>query len=347
MSRSLLHIVLAIVVAQVSSIAFADEASRAVLKSEFIADDMPTPSCHASTIAQSGDVLVAAWFGGKAERDPSVGIWVARDEGTGWAKPVEVANGVWGDGKRYACWNPVLFQPSRGPLLLFYKVGPSPSKWWGMMTTSEDHGATWAKPTQLPEGILGPIKDKPFELADGTILCPSSTEGAQGWRLHMEWTKDLGKTWEKSGPLNDGKEFGAIQPTILKLTGGDLALVCRSEQGKILYARSKDQGRTWSPLAALEVPNPNSGIDAVTLADGRHVLVYNDTPKGRTPLKVAVSDADGDGVAWRNVLTLESQPGEYSYPAIIQTADGRVHITYTWKRLKVRHVVLDPGQLGK
>jgi predicted neuraminidase len=345
MSRFLLHIVLAVVVAQVSSIAFADETSRAVLKSEFIADEMPTPSCHASTIAQSGEVLVAAWFGGKAERDPSVGIWLARDEGKGWGKPVEVANGVWGDGTRYPCWNPVLFQPTRGPLLLFYKVGPSPSKWWGMMTTSDDHGATWGKPVRLPQGILGPIKDKPFELPDGTLLCPSSTEGAQGWQLHMEWTKDLGKTWQKSGALNDGKEFGAIQPTILKLKGGDLALVCRSKQGKILYARSKDQGRTWSPLAALAVPNPNSGIDAVTLADGRHVLVYNDTPEGRTPLNVAVSDEDG--VAWKNVLTLESQPGEYSYPAVIQTPDGRIHITYTWRRLKVRHVVLDAGRLGK
>jgi predicted neuraminidase len=111
----------------------------------------------------------------------------------------------------------------------------------------------------------------------------------------------------------------------------------------VLSATSRDAGQTWSELTPLDVPNPNSGIDAVTLADGRHVMVYNDTPRGRTPLNVGVSS---DGVRWANVLTLEKEPGEYSYPAVIQTADGKLHLTYTWKRLKVRHVVLDPGKLN-
>jgi predicted neuraminidase len=286
--------------------------------------------------------MLAAWFGGKAEGDKSVGIWMARDTGSGWSKPVEVANGDWEDGKRYPCWNPVLFQPAKGPLILFYKVGPSPSKWWGMMTTSADAGVTWVKASKLPEGILGPVKNKPVELAGGTLLCGSSTEGPEGWRLQVEWTRDLGRTWDKTPPLNDGKEFGAIQPSILRLGEGVVGLVCRSKQGKVLFAKSRDAGQTWSPLAALEVPNPNSGIDATTLADGRHLMVYNDTPRGRTPLNVAVST---DGVAWRNALTLESQPGEYSYPAVIQTRDGRVHVTYTWRREKVRHVVIDPAKL--
>lgn len=316
----------------------------AVIKTEFIADDMPTPACHASTIAQSGETLVAAWFGGKAEGDASVGIWLSRNGGNGWSQPLEVASGQQGDGKRYPCWNPVLFQATDGPLLLFYKVGPSPSTWWGMMSTSTDSGASWSPPAKLPDGMLGPIKNKPIEVAQGKILCPSSTEGAEGWRLEMEWTRDLGKTWQKTPPLNDGKTFSAIQPSILRLGNGELGLVCRSKQGKVLSARSKDAGRTWSELVALEVPNPNSGIDAVTLADGRHLMIYNDTPRGRTPLNVGVSV---DGMAWRNVLTLESAAGEYSYPAVIQTRDGRVHVTYSWKREKVRHVVLDVAQLGK
>jgi predicted neuraminidase len=341
MNRHLLGILLVVVMGQFSLRALAEGDNEGVLVSEFIADDMPTPSCHASTIAQSGEGLIAAWFGGKAEGDKSVGIWLSRHDGQRWDKPAEVANGEWANGKRYPCWNPVLFQPSRGPLMLFYKVGPSPSKWWGMMMTSSDRGRTWAKAIKLPDGILGPIKNKPVELADGTIFCPSSTEGSQGWRLEMEWTGDLGKTWQKTLPLNDGKMFGAIQPSILKLQGDELGLVCRSKQQKVLYARSKDQGRTWSALAELDVPNPNSGIDAVTLADGRQVLVYNNTPRGRTPLNVAVSK---DGVAWMNVLTLESESGEYSYPAVIQTRDGRVHVTYTWKRQKVKHVVLDAGR---
>jgi predicted neuraminidase len=313
----------------------------AVVMSEFIADEMPTPSCHASTIVQTSERLVAAWFGGKAEGDKSVGIWLARHDGQRWGKPTEVANGEWTDGKRYPCWNPVLFQPKAGPLMLFYKVGPSPSTWWGMLMTSTDAGVTWSKPEKLPEGILGPVKNKPIELAGGTILCGSSTEH-DGWRLHVEWTRDLGKTWDKTGPLNE-KSLGAIQPAFLRLPDGGLGMVCRSQRaGKVLFTKSADMGRTWGELTAISVPNPNSGIDALTLADGRQLMVYNHTPKGRTPLNVGLSDT---GMKWANVLALETAAGEYSYPAVIQAADGTVHVTYTWKRQKVRHVVLDPTKL--
>ena len=319
----------------------AGAADTPIVTSEFVADDMPTPSCHATTIVETGGHLIAAWFGGKREGDPSVSIWVARHDGQQWGKPTEVANGEWpADNKRYPCWNPVLFQPKAGPLMLFYKVGPKPSSWWGMLMTSTDNGATWSKPEKLPEGILGPIKNKPIELAGGTILCPTSTEN-DGWRLHVEWTRDFGHTWDKTGPLND-KEISAIQPSFLRLSDRTLGLVCRSKSGKVLFATSDDMGRTWSKVTPLDVPNPNSGIDAVTLAEGRHLMVYNDTPKGRTPLNVGLSK---DGKTWANVLALETEAGEYSYPAVIQTADGKIHITYTWKRQKVRHVVLDPAKL--
>jgi predicted neuraminidase len=321
--------------------AWCEAQNPAILKSEFIADDMPTPSCHASTIAESGNTLLCAWFGGKAEGDPSVGIWLSRNEGKGWIKPAEVATGQTDD-KRYPCWNPVLFQPSHGPLMLFYKVGPQPSKWWGMKMISKDNGQTWSNPEKLPEGILGAIKNKPIELSTGAILCPSSTED-HGWRLHIEWSTDLAETWSKTAPLNDVKKFNAIQPSLLKLQDNTLALVCRSQQGKILSAKSKDAGQTWTELEPLDLPNPNSGIDAVTLKNGRHILVYNNTPSARTPLNVAFST---DALHWKDMLTLESTPGEFSYPAVIQTNDGHIHITYTWKRQKIRHVVLDAKLLG-
>jgi predicted neuraminidase len=306
--------------------------------SEFIYDDPPTPSCHASTIVESNGKILAAWFGGKDEGDVSVGIWLAHYADGKWTKPTEVATGRSDDGKKYPCWNPVLFQPKAGPLMLLYKVGPSPSRWWGMLITSTDNGQTWSKPQRLPEGILGPIKDKPIELADGTIVCGSSTEH-QGWRLHVELTRDQGKTWTKTEALNDGKEFAAIQPAFLVHGPADLQLLCRSKSGNILTARSKDAGQSWTPLMKTDLPNPNSGIDAVTLKDGLHLVVYNHTRKGRSPLNVAVSK---DGQTWTQAITLESQPGEYSYPAVIQSADGNVHITYTWKREKIRHVVLSP-----
>ena len=94
---------------------------------------------------------MAAWFGGTRERDPDVGIWVSRSDGSQWSAPAEVANGVQPDGKRHPCWNPVLFQPSKGPLLLFYTVGPSPDTWWGMVRTSSDEGRTWSPVATVAE----------------------------------------------------------------------------------------------------------------------------------------------------------------------------------------------------
>lgn len=325
------------VVLLVCTTAFGDDQQTVpgIVRSEFIYEEAPFPECHATTLAEARSGIVAAWFGGTYEKHPDVGIWFARRTDSGWSTPVEVVNGVVNDQLRYPCWNPVLHVADNGDLMLFYKVGPSPSEWWGMLVVSSDDGKTWQEPQRLPEGILGPIKNKAVRLKDGRLLCGSSTEH-DGWRVHMEWTSDGGKTWEKTQPLNDGKEFGAIQPTILQLGDGQLKILCRSQGvGKILEATSKDGGKTWSPLVPNELPNPNSGIDAVTLSDGRHLLVYNHTPRGRTPLNLAISD---DAVTWRSLGALETEPGEYSYPAIIQSRDGNIHLTYTWKRERPRYV---------
>jgi len=317
------------------------QSSPAILKSEFIYERAPFPSCHASTIVETSRGLVTAWFGGTAERNPDVGIWLSRHEGGTWTAPVEVANGVQSPSLRHPCWNPVLFQPKTGPLLLFYKVGPSPSTWWGMLMTSDDAGKTWSAPRRLPDGILGPIKNKPVQLPNGDLLCPTSSEH-DGWRVHFERTSDLGKTWQVIGPVNDGKEFGAIQPSILFHEGGRLQALGRTRQGKVFEVWSDDGGKSWGKLTATPLPNSSAGTDAVTLADGRHLLVYNHTARGRTPLNVAMTK---DGRSWSAAVVLESEPGEYSYPAVIQTRDGLVHTTYTWKRQRVQHVVLDPAKL--
>lgn len=313
-----------------------------LLKSELIYESAPFPQCHASTIVETKNGLVTAWFGGTREKAPDVGIWSSRLEEGKWTAPVEVADGIESPAKRYPCWNPVLFRPKTGPLLLFYKIGPSPDSWWGMLRTSEDGGKSWSQARRLPEGIFGPIKNKPVQLANGDILSGTSSEHA-GWRVHFERSSDLGLTWQATPAVNDGKTIGAIQPSILFCADGKLEAVGRTRQGKIFEIQSPDQGKTWSKMSLTALPNPNAGTDAVTLKDGRHLLVYNHTAKGRSPLNVAVSK---DGQSWQAALVLEDELGkEFSYPAVIQTSDGLAHITYTWKRQRVKHAVVDPARL--
>ena len=320
-----------------------------ILKDEFIFEQAPYPSCHAATIAETPDGLVAAWFGGTNERHPDVGIWVSHYQNGAWTEGVEVADGVQNDTLRYPTWNPVLFQIPGEDLLLFYKVGPSPSKWWGMIKRSGDGGRTWSEGEKLPEGFIGPVKNKPILLPNGNLICAASTEG-DGWQVHFEISSDNGKTWRKTDPINSTSVYNIIQPSILTHPDGRLQILCRSKNAVLATAWSDDQGETWSLVRDSGLPNNNSGTDAVTLADGRQLVAYNHvkTPIGankghRTPLNIAISY---DGLHWHAALVVEdSDIGQYSYPSVIQSSDGLVHLVYTWRRERIKHVVIDPKKL--
>jgi predicted neuraminidase len=336
-------VVLAILPAAASS---AGPPADPVIARKFVYERAPFPSAHASTIVEAASGIVAAWFGGTAEKHPDVGIWVARRGARGWSAPVEVARGTGRDGRPVPCWNPVLFQPSRGPLVLFYKAGPSPNEWWGLARTSGDGGRKWSGEIPLPPGVLGPIRAKPVELERGVVLAGSSTED-HGWVVHMErWTPPglaSPEAWERGPALNDAARFEAIQPTLLVHSPTEIQALCRSRQKVITEVWSRDGGRTWGPMAATTLPNPSAGIDAVRLADGRFLLAYNPTSSGRGTLALAVST---DGREWRKAVVLEDDgAGEYSYPALVQARDGRVHLTYTWRRERIRHVALDPAAI--
>lgn len=319
-----------------------------VVSDSFIFDPGYIPSVHASTIAETPSGLVVAFFGGQYEGAPDVGIYVSKSNKEGWTKPVKVAEGTMDGDRRKACYNPVLFRYPDGELILFYKIGKNVQDWKGYLIRSVDDGQTWSQPETLPDGFLGPIKNKP-ELIGDKLICPSSTED-NGWQVHFEFTEDRGKTWRKTEPVNS-KPWNIIQPSIIKLKNGDLQVICRSQDEHLISSFSSDEGETWSDPVSLYVPNNNSGTDAVTLSDGRHLLIYNHVKakqsayvdKARTPLNLAVSD---DGITWRASAILEdSSIGEYSYPSIIQGDDGSVHIVYTWRRKNIRYVKVDPFKL--
>jgi predicted neuraminidase len=319
-------------------------AAAAAQTVEFVADPAPTASSHASTIVEldNGDLL-AAWFGGTREGAADVAIWGARRQASGWAPAAVLVREP-----QIAAYNPVLFHSGDGLLWLYYKFGPSPSQWSAGRLFSRDAGNTWSAPEHLPAGLYGPIRAKPLVLSGGVILSGTSVESYGTWACWIERSTDNGRTWTRIGPIaappglasaapHAGESYGIIQPSLIHMDGAHVRLYARSTQaiGRIAVADSLDNGLTWSEVKATSLPNPNSGIDAVRLRDGRIVMVYNRSTTERTPLVLAVSP---DGADWRDFHELENGPGEYSYPALIQARNGDLLIAYTWKREKVRFV---------
>ena len=306
--------------------------------SNFVFREAPFASCHASTIVEAGEGhFLCAWFAGTREGQPDVGIWLAEGDGSTWSEPRQVASDP-----EQPCWNPALFRTRDGEVLLFYKAGPNPSNWSGVLKRSHDEGQTWGEPEWLPAGILGPIKNKPAQLPSGEIICGSSVESYRLWGCWCEITPDAGRTWSKHGPINvPGHPYGIIQPAVVPLSDTTIRFLCRSRSMKrVVSSISHDAGRTWSEAARTDLPHPGSGIDAVALRDGRVALIYNHTELARHPIHLAFS-SDG-GESWAPPLTLEDLDGELSYPAIIEASDGRLHMTYTWRRERIRHVIVEP-----
>ncbi len=305
-----------------------------IIKSGMIYETASFPSCHASTLVETDDGLLAAWFGGTREKHPDVCIYSSSLTDGVWSAPELIADGIINETLRYPCWNPVLYRRDNGDIILYYKVGPSPQEWWGMYKISGDNGQSWSSATRIPSDMLGPIKNKPVKLKRGTIIYPTSFETPAKWNIYIERSDQDLKNWERIEIDNNG--FNTIQPAILFHKKGKIQMLCRSREKSVVETWSDDNGNTWTPLKATSVINNNSGLDAVSLSKNLHLLVCNPIEKGRNKLALLVSP---DGVKWSEAVMLEDQPeGEFSYPAIIRGKDGSVHLTYTYNRRTIKYV---------
>jgi predicted neuraminidase len=327
---------------------------RSTQKEFVFEDERNFASCHASTLVvlENAEVL-AAWFGGTAEKNSDVAIWIARrDNAKGWTQPSVVA-----DEEGIAHWNPILFQGEDGRLFLFYKVGHEISDWFTRVMVSTDGGYTWSEARELVPGDnrggRGPVKNKPILLKNGGIAAPASIEGPDPehegkdiWEAFVDLSDDNGETWLPSAnvPMDYdalvGQQYsrakGVIQPTLWE-SGQQLHMLLRSTEGWIYRSDSDDGGATWSPAYSIGLPNNNSGIDLVAMDNGALALVYNpvqgySTRSARSPLSVIFSKDNGS--TWGDEFILEQEEGEYSYPAIVAQSD-KLHITYTWKRERI------------
>lgn len=313
--------------------------------STYISKEPLTTNSHAATLVEyKPNEIMASWFGGSYEGAKDVGIYTSVNKHGTWTAAELVVKPPVIEGDTLACWNPVLFKSSKTKkLYLFYKVGKNPREWFGSMLTSLDNGTTWSAPKYLPEGFLGPIRNKAIEINPGIILCGSSTESIENnqWRAHLEIYNEVTDNWSKIEIPND-KGYDIIQPTILVHSPKKMQLLFRSKHNKLITSWSNDNGKTWSNAEKINVVNSNSGIDALSLSNHSFLLVNNpllqgkDWFNGRNVLDIEYSK---NGIKWEKLFDLENQKeGEFSYPVIIQTTDGKIHVAYTYNRKYIKHV---------
>ena len=299
-----------------------------------------TNSCHASTVLPLADgKVLAAWFGGSAEGNDDVKIWVSIRDSEKWAEPYSIAV----DGEALPHWNPVLFRRKNGEIILYFKYGKPIPNWVTYYCISTDEGRSFSTPQELVagdrDGGRGPVKNKSIRLSDGVVVAPASKETmTKSWKCFVDISFDDGLTFEHSNfvlrPKKNLKTVGMIQPTLWEDDNGGLHMLIRTNEGHIYRSDSKDRGRTWCKGYETEMLNPNSGIDLDRHENGNLYLVMNPTTGkwgDRAPLVLLESTDNGD--TFEEIFKCESTTGdhEFSYPAIV--ADGNtLHITFTHER---------------
>ncbi len=291
--------------------------------------DESHPSNHASTIAMmpNGDLL-ATWFGGSHEGMPDAAIWAARKQAgkDEWTKPSILI-----DDPKLAEGNSLLFTDSKGKVWLFFVKKYDP-KWdaWDktklLLQTSVDNGNTWTEPREVTPEMGWMVRNNLLELPDGRLLLPVYLDGTP--KQCLFWLSGDGfKTWEERRVPVTKPE--SLQPSFVLLGGERILMLARhgGVPGKIWSALSDDLGKTWRDVKKTKLNNPDSGINLIRLQSGSLVLAFNDSQLSRTPLTIALSEDEGK--TWPYRKKIETAAKEFSYPFLIQTPDGRIHLTYT------------------
>jgi predicted neuraminidase len=322
------------------------------------------PSSHAANLLElrNGDVL-CVWFSGTWEGSSEVGIVISRRRkgSRNWEQTRLIDRRP---GESFQ--NPVLFQEPDGTLDLYHStqgadVGEANAH--VLHLQSKDNGETWSEPALLFAKAGAFSRHPPLILEDGKWMLPltyvTSKDIGVGSETNFaatELSQDKGLTWtECVMAASEGK----IQPTVVALGHGRLLAFLRSRASDFIYSSSSGDGCVWSPAKPTVLPNNNASVQAFRLRDGHLVIAFDnssvDRAKGtqglRKPLSVALSEDEGK--TWAYVRDLEvgragygiaeqspKSPGreEYSYPSIMQTRDGTIHVAYTYRRQTIKVV---------
>jgi len=330
--------------------------------------NVPTPTCHASTIAFFKGKLAFAYFGGVREGAPDSTIYIGYDG--------EIKHTIGGN---VAHWNPILFT-IKDELFLSYKIGEFCDRWTTFILNITDvDNIDKSKAQIIPAGLNFCVKTKPIIDSGGLIHCGSSVETRLDWTSYEEVYKYEDGEFvfvERSKPLTiskkeievkgvnrfTGKEVtawivpqGIIQPSLWKDENGTMNAFFRSSKGLGLIYHSACESSSWgdgewSKPAPTSYSNPNSGMDTVYL-NKRLFLVYNPSKTLRKPLSI-VEVKDLNETVDEIVIT-ESIPysekthsRELSYPYMIAN-DGKLHLVYTYGRSKIEYVVIEVDDESK
>ena len=344
------------------------------MKKELIINKLPTDFCHASTLAAVGGVqgieTLACWFGGSHEGADDVGIYLSACRQGQWSEPELVVS------TQEPCWNPVLYlhgaEAAGQRVSLFYKQGRAIADWrtYAITLTLRQGEVLRSEAHELVDGDVsggrGPVRNKLLRLRNGRLLAGGSVERGI-WTAFADISDDDGRTWQKSTTIaidgltyNAGEKTaesaievsqqsffgrGVIQPSLWQSADGSVHMLLRSSEGFVYRSDSADDGETWCSAYALSLPNNNSGLDLVRTAGGVLYLVCNPVAANwgqRSPLSLFKST--DEGASWRRLLELETEPAEFSYPAIIALGEDIV-ITYTYKRCNIACVRLSADEL--
>lgn len=308
------------------------------MESTFIYEAPAGKMCHAATIAETPSGLVAAWFAGTREGAEDVKILLSCHLNGEWTASRPLVEGY----GEFSCWNPVLCY-CRDKLWLWYKTGQKPWSWRGRLATSLDCGVSWVFEDNWPLHIIGPDKNPPIEVGDKLLWGSSAELDQRNWLPRVEWMMESETNRWTFGMASIRCNHAAIQPLVLD-RGDILSVYMRTKYKGIAYSESGDWGETWTIAEQLEAPNPNSSIGGLVLKNGRRFLVHNPDAGRRNRTPLVISKITGYDKL-RRVATLEDSPGEYSYPTAIQASDGRIHVVYTWRREKIKHVIIEPEEL--
>jgi predicted neuraminidase len=311
--------------------------------SELIFEKIPgAPAHHASsmTLASNGDLLVS-WYGGSYESSDDEALYLARRRkgSRAWDQPVMLLRNP-----EQPVGNAVIFTMKTGDVWIVWGRMEASQPMlahtgWDatrlMFRVSRDHGHTWSADRPFPMETAGWLpRNLAIRLADGSTMVPVSDERNNRDLSFFLMTKDSGATWTRSLDIPNQQSQGE-QPAVAQRRDGSLIAFLRTSP-RLLQAESFDGGKTWTAAKVTDFKNPDAAISICALRNGNLLLVWNNNERGRSPLHIARSTDDGK--SWSQPLLLEANPGEYSYPSIMQTPDDKIHVIYTYRRYSFMHL---------